>query len=373
MAIYLGGRTTLDIWRHASLGLCAMPISCTCTSLVDSAASSRELVAAVQSLLLAGAIPDEGRCHRDLEPRTQLPGVVQRCARPFELLVDHKNKSHRMRGAKVRICRSTLPSGSLFRIPNTDVRLASPELIFLQLGNGRALLPKIELGMELCGSYVRGDLAPQGQTELEQGERGRVPRLDAGCEGRPSLTNVARLHEFLNESKGMHGIVASRRALRWVLDGARSPRGSALHLALDLPSKLGGYGMGTPLLNHPLDLGAGMRAGSCIADLAYPKERVVVEYDGFAPHGGRRLESGEVVFDADKVLDDKDRWSRIQAAGWKLVVFCGRDTTSFPRFDTKARQLASCLGKDAWDDGPETTRARDRLRKWLFDPRRQQL
>nr|WP_314638842.1 hypothetical protein [uncultured Olsenella sp.] len=99
----------------------------------------------------------------------------------------------------------------------------------------------------------------------------------------------------------------------------------------------------------------------------------MVEYDGFAPHGGRRLESGEVVFDADKVLDDKDRWSRIQAAGWKLVVFCGRDTTSFPRFDTKARQLASYLGKAVLDGGAETTQARDRLRRWLFNPHRHQL
>lgn len=370
MAIYLVGTAALAVWRMASLELCQRPRPRPCpkTSTGDSHGSIRELRAQLERTGMHGL-----HLHRG-------DGAASACAPTLEILVDDPKKSHRVNGLRCRIHEGALLPGSLCRIPNAEIYVASPELCFLQACNGPSLLPKVELGLELCGHYVRSDLINPAAAGPD-GPGGAPTRPDAGCEGRPPLTSTRRLRAYLIGAHELHGVRPSRRALRWVLDGARSPRESALHLALDLPARLGGYGLGTPVLNYPICVGAAdapapaiAREGEvCFGDLAYVREGVVAEYDGFASHGGQRLDTGEDVFDARKVCDDKDRWSRIQAAGWKMVVFFRRDMASHQRFARKAHQLASCLGKSIGDESAEAWRRRVELQRWLFNPRRTQV
>jgi hypothetical protein len=65
-------------------------------------------------------------------------------------------------------------------------------------------------------------------------------------------------------------------------------------------------GLPDPVPNHPVVVGGRARK----IDLAWPDQRVAVEFDGFVPHSRRR------VFD-----DDRARQNDLVAAGWTVFRF----------------------------------------------------
>lgn len=95
------------------------------------------------------------------------------------------------------------------------------------------------------------------------------------------------------------GAVALREAAGLARPGAESPRESIVRVALV------GAGLPEPLLNWTLRSASG--AFIARLDLAYPEQRVAVEYDG-RQHA-----------DPDQFRRDADRWRAIDAEGWTLV------------------------------------------------------
>jgi hypothetical protein len=75
---------------------------------------------------------------------------------------------------------------------------------------------------------------------------------------------------------------------------------------------LQGSGLPAPVHQFPVDVGARRR----YLDLAYPAERVGLEFDGFAEHGLIRS-----IFD-----DDRMRENDLRLAGWLVLHFTSRST-----------------------------------------------
>ncbi len=95
------------------------------------------------------------------------------------------------------------------------------------------------------------------------------------------------------------GAVALREAAGLARPGAESPRESIVRVALV------GAGLPEPRLNWTLHSASG--AFVARLDMAYPDERVAVEYDG-RQHAN-----------LDQFRRDADRWRAIQDEGWTLI------------------------------------------------------
>lgn len=124
---------------------------------------------------------------------------------------------------------------------NTDGSLlcvVSPEVLFLQMAAQFTLIELIRLGFELCGSY---------SLPMAQPNYARTPR---GFSRRNALTSVAKLSAYITLQSSGRNVKNARAALRYVIDGAASPKETELCMLMVLPRKMGGYGLQLPAINH---------------------------------------------------------------------------------------------------------------------------
>ena len=103
---------------------------------------------------------------------------------------------------------------------------------------------------------------------------------------------------MLDRHKGTPGIRKARLALEQARIGSDSAPETKLRLALEY------RGLPEPQLNVPVELGAGVVRQP---DLAYPEQRVAVEYDG------------ESHSEAAQIVRDIAREEDFARAGWLMV------------------------------------------------------
>ncbi len=105
------------------------------------------------------------------------------------------------------------------------------------------------------------------------------------------------------------GIAIARFAVDLARYGAASPGETRLRLVL------AAGGVSEPRLQHRIRCGSAL----VVADLCWPRERLVVEYDGFGPHTERG------TFERDR-----RRWSWLRAAGWELRAYTAESVRDRP-------------------------------------------
>ncbi|MCP8999068.1 endonuclease domain-containing protein [Pseudarthrobacter sp. RMG13] len=125
----------------------------------------------------------------------------------------------------------------------------------------------------------------------------RIPRPEFEGRAEPYAT-PADLAEMLDRHKGTPGIQKARLALEQARVGSDSAQETKLRLALEY------HGLPEPRLNVPVELGAGVVRQP---DLAYPEQKVAVEYDG------------EGHSEAAQIVRDIAREEDFARAGWLLV------------------------------------------------------
>jgi hypothetical protein len=166
-----------------------------------------------------------------------------------------------LKGRKVHCSRLPLPPGSV--LERGGLKVASPELVFLQMGETLDTLALVLLGLQMCGHPVG------------------VPA--------EAISSKQKLEAFVGAAQGRRGHRNAAQALRYVADGSASVMESLLYMTLTLPSLWGGYGLGGAEFNRAILLGTEgvKRLGNarCYADLYYEKENLAVEYQSFAHHG----------------------------------------------------------------------------------------
>jgi hypothetical protein len=187
---------------------------------------------------------------------------------PPHITVTDPNARFRNNGKKVHSCKLALPASAV--VSRNGKKVASPELLFLELASNLSIHRLILLGLQLCSH-------PPG-----------LPSL--------AITTKQRLNTFLSKTAGHRGYRKSMQAVKYLENGSASIMESIAFMILTLPYSLGGYGLRGPVFNYEIRLnGEGRkRLGQkrCFADLYYKHAKLAVEYESFAFHNSP-LEQGK--------------------------------------------------------------------------------
>ena len=220
--------------------------------------------------------------------------------------------------------------------------VVSPEVLFLQMAAQLSLIELVRLGYELCGSYT----LPMAQPNYAGTPRGF-------CRRSP-LTSVAKLNEHITLCCNSRYVKNTRAALRYVVDGAASPKETELCMLMVLPRKMGGYGLELPSIKHKrsvpvgsvLHLASGCRpfslhwrnAGICVA---YAEKTSNKECE-LPKRRRKRCDAGDykAICSIDissrdvKHVENLDRIADLVARG------CGRHLRRDLHYDFASRQTA---------------------------------
>ena len=316
---YLTHGSALRYWRMVRAGMAPRPRAADQGDLPDAETASFELAR-----------------HRRWLPFS--PNAV------LDIGVADKGCVNRVQGFSFHVLGEALCAGSFAQVRD-QLMVASPELCFLQASATEKLLPLIELGMELCGSYSLNSMAKRG------------------FDSAPCLASASSLRSMLDAAGGRRGVAIARRALSFIEDGSASPRETELYLMLCLPQSKGGYGMPRPALNWDVNFGKRVRPldtkEKAVADMCWPDCKVIAEYDGGEDHLG-----------AEDVVADKSRRSMLAALGYRTIVFTKEDVCSAEALNRRVGQLCRALGvRLRCHAGERGLEKRERLRAYLFDPR----
>lgn len=259
----------------------------------------------------------------------------------IHVLVPKGADHNRVEGFDRHLWTSRIPRDSFCKLA-PDVYLSTPEFSFLQLAGVLSTQQLVLVGYWLCAKYR----LQEGALPLE---------VDP-------ITSVNALQTYLEGANGCYGANKARNALRWVIDGARSPLEAEVAMLVALPVRLGGYGFKKPLINYQLDakkfdsqtLDRADRSYYEI-DLYWKDAHVGLEYDG-VPH-----------YDRDQVRSDKRRLNSLLANGERILVVMYDQLVEKENRETLMNQLAKLLHVPLRKASKEDTEARDALNGLLFE------
>ena len=224
--------------------------------------------------------------------------------------------------------------------------VASPELVFLEMGSKMTLQSQVMLGMELCGTFARDPINPRmGEVRI----------------GVPPVTSVARIMKLARRISYIPGLAQSLRALKLVRENAWSPMESALATALVLPCDELGYGMGDVVLNDRVETPCG-ELSSRVPDILIRETRVGINYDGenhimtrYALDAMHRAIAGDeqAAHEAEqrlgsirhKVVDDKWRDRDLLLKDYRVIPMVKEDLGP-ERFERLMHELATTAAKE---------------------------
>lgn len=268
---------------------------------------------------------------------------------PIDVLIFNEACRRRSAGVKCHAWQTRLPDNAFYRV--RGIYVSSPEFVFLQMASTLSIEQLIALGCELCGQYV---LLPDGVTH--PGSLDEMPKRLT------PLTNVNRIAEFLEAASRAKGKAKAQRAVKYVIDGSRSPMETMTYMLLCLPVMLGGYGLPKPEMNAPIKLDEEARAIArrrhCEGDLCWPDDTLDVEYHG-EPHVG-----------ADQMKSDVGRELGIEHMGWRVITVTSPQVLDAVQFETVVKEIAMHLRMRLRAAALQAEARRGRLRyeleRWMF-------
>lgn len=234
--IYVGFESALDFWRgDTRFGVyedCIDPDGelSYCDGFDPSIATSR--IEDLADILEPGrykAIADGTKTQPASDCRIEQAG--NHAVYPVDVLVKHGTGRGCSTGVRAHQVRTQLPARSFVR-GRHGVRIASPELVFLEMTTNYSLVELVKLGMELCGTYALSANDPDGF----------VPRI--------RICSVGRIKRYLGWCKGIRGLEKARLAASMLMDCSNSPLESKVMLGLTMPPRFGGLGLRKPALNQ---------------------------------------------------------------------------------------------------------------------------
>ena len=210
-----------------------------------------------------------------------------------------------------------LPEHSFCKITN-ELYIASPEYCFLQAAVSLSIPELILLANELCGIYIKDDLA-------EYGQRSRDP-----------VTTTDLIRKYLYKAKNRRGLRKARAAIQFALDRSNSPMESRLAVLAALPLSRGGYGLIKPELNLevklPKDAAEYMKCSSLFCDMVWKKQKVILEYDSLLAH-----------LSVQQHFRDKKRATALTLAGYKVINVTAEQLRNFGSVEQLFLDLRSIL------------------------------
>lgn len=226
---------------------------------------------------------------------------------------------------------ASYPPGSFVRIAS-GAWVASPELCFVQLSQKLSLARAVELGTELCGRYRKDS------------------RQEKGMATAWPLATPESLACYGERAKGVYGRKVALKACRYTVPSSRSPMETAAYMLFALPRTYGGRNTTVPQLNERIDIPAEVRPVTNSryfeADLLWPQQRLIVEYDSKQEHVG-----------SERIARDAVRKNVLTSMGYTVLTLTTRQLFDYGEFCRFARMLESHLGtapsRGAKDFAPE--------------------
>lgn len=216
----------------------------------------------------------------------------------LDVLVSTEGGRRQTKTVRAHLCTTSLPAGSFVSADamGLEFHVCSPELVFLQMAEELEFTQLIYVGFALCSSF-----------RLDEWEVG-------GCVHREGfdapLTSVEKIRSYLGRlPEHTRNCAVALRALKYVRNGARSPKESGLAMIIGLPLSLGGWALGEVSLNQDIRVYDGIDArgeGRWVTrtpdilvtalDRNGNQRRVGVDYDAKSTHSA-----------PERVLQDVDR------------------------------------------------------------------
>ena len=292
---------------------------------------------------------DTRQCNAILEQagRDCTPSALKQLNHAGMRAMDRKGRVHVLVPARnaTRISESfsyhtwTLPSprGSLTRI-NDSCYVVSPETLFVQMARTHSWIELALLGIELCGHYKITDTSKNRKKPLTTPDklRKRIEKMPPGSKG----------------------IRAARKALRYILPGARSAMEAKTMLLLCLPRTAGGYGYPLPEFDHEVPIPEQLRCmegwENHYCDLFWKHASLDVEYDSDEEHG------------IEQAINDAQRAATLTALGLSVISLRKGDVFNAEAFDRAAAKIGKLLGETQQPLTPRMRKARANLRRLLL-------
>ncbi|MFG1931443.1 type IV toxin-antitoxin system AbiEi family antitoxin domain-containing protein [Mycobacterium sp. NPDC048908] len=249
---------------------------------------------------------------QDAVDRLVRSGRWLRCSRGLYFVDDRPfTDEARVRVAVWGCGRDALASGlaaawwhKLTRFPPETVEVTVPRDARLQAKLGTRLRRRdLDPHDIVERNGLRVTALPLTVVEAAARRGGGAKLMDSALQRHVELPQLWRAHL---RNKGRHGSPAARRLLMAAADGARS-EAERLLLKLLRDNNITGW-----KANYP--------AGGYKLDVAFPRERVDVETDGWAFHNSR--EDFQV---------DRERQNRLMLLGWLVLRFTWLDLTEYPQ------------------------------------------
>lgn len=238
-------------------------------------------------------------------------------SKPVHLLAKYQRRD---RGDRWK-CHTTsfpFPYGSFLQI-GSGLYASSPELSFIQSCHILSTHQALKAGSALCGTFQLDNSAP------------------SGLRSRPPLTSVAKILATTERLKGLAGASRAHNLARHLAEYAASPPEAFLALALQCPTRLGGYGLPKPQLNARLIPSPRARKlshrATLIPDLLWRRQKLIIEFDSDALH----LTSSQIERDASKRL-------ALNAEGYRVITLTSRQLSSKEKMRDIAHEVALHLG-----------------------------
>ena len=325
MGIILSHQSALEVWRHPDSW-----------ALIDANREPR--------LAVPNEYPSLEKLN-ELAQRTRPLAHLLECAEngagALHVLVRDQQLRNVSKLVYSHVCTLDLPPESLVKLAD-EVYVASPELCFLQMCQVLPRIDCIELAYELCGVYMTG------------------PEFEDGFADQPAVTSVAKLQEYLARVESIPGAQRAYGATRYALDGARSPQEAALSMTLSLPTRLGGYGIPAPQLNHTLQVPHALqnrytRRSEIECDLYWPG--LDVEYNSDQDHA----QSAQRARDANRAIV-------LEKMGVQHIQVTRLQMKRSDEFEFIVRKIRDHLGLRHRAVPAQRRAQRQRLRSYLMTP-----
>lgn len=273
-----------------------------------------ELLECARTSRLDGCVIPAGLALKDA---TRQLGLSRR---PYHLMVSAQHRARSMDDVIRHVRKQPLPPRSLLCLEGSAL-VASPELTFYELAltykrDRRLPMDEVDLalvGFELCGTYL-----------LDEDEAAWTGFINTGA----ALTSAEKIARVLARLEGARSVRKAARALALVLDGSNSPMETILALMLTLPRRLGGMGFRGASMNYGVDTPAGPKW----VDIAFPQQRVGVEYKGRDPHS------------VERTGRDDRRQNKLHGSGWTVINVWYEDVVVAALYQELVRDIASALG-----------------------------
>lgn len=230
------------------------------------------------------------------------------------------------------------PKGSFARVAD-GLYASSPELSFIQAALTLPVLDALEAGYALCGRFA------------EDAEK------ETGLRERASVATLESIRCFARANSGLRGSPKARELLSYITEGSASPRESMLALCLMLPYRLGGFGFDGALMNERIDLSARAREVSggsyYVADLCWPREKLVVEYDS------------DLHLTSEQLAHDAKRRGALETDGYLVVTVNRVHMRSIDEMTRIARRITRRLGRRLRPRSASFERKQAELFEWI--------